>query len=384
MIAIGFCVAALMLASGFIEWIFWATRESAIHNGLGHVHVSRTGYTDGGSANPIGFLVPDERSVLAALESTAGVKVVAPRLQFGGLIAHEDTTLSFVADAIDPTKERRVSSALEFTAGEPPDDRDPTGIALGQGLASALGVTVGTDVVLLGTTASGSTNAVDAHVRGIFTTQVIAYDDVAVRLPITLARKLMKVSGSNLLVVVLDETERTPSIVADWRSRFSARGLEIIPWYEISDFYAKTVALLSRQMSFMRSIIALVIVLGVANVLAMNVFERTGEIGTVLALGDNRGRVLGTFFVEAIVLGAFGALAGVAAGLLLAWTISYFGIPMPPPPGRSAGYFARIIVTWQASIGAFGLALVSTVVAGSYPAWKASRLPIVDALRHNR
>lgn len=46
--AVAFGVVALTLAAGFIEWIFWATREGTIQSGLGHVHVMRPGYLDGG------------------------------------------------------------------------------------------------------------------------------------------------------------------------------------------------------------------------------------------------------------------------------------------------------------------------------------------------
>ena len=56
--AIGFGLVALLLAGGFIEWIYWATREAAIQNGLGHIHVVRPGYRDSGTANPLAYLLP--------------------------------------------------------------------------------------------------------------------------------------------------------------------------------------------------------------------------------------------------------------------------------------------------------------------------------------
>src|SRR5437764_4532091 len=42
--AIGFSVIALSLAAGFVEWVYWATREAAIQTGLGHIQVVRPGY----------------------------------------------------------------------------------------------------------------------------------------------------------------------------------------------------------------------------------------------------------------------------------------------------------------------------------------------------
>jgi putative ABC transport system permease protein len=72
------------------------------------------------------------------------------------------------------------------------------------------------------------------------------------------------------------------------------------------------------------------------------------------------------------------------AGWVLAVAISSQGIPMPPPPGMSVGYMGKILVSWTLVLSALALALMTTLVASVYPAWKASRLVIVDALRHNR
>ena len=63
--------------------------------------------------------------------------------------------------------------------------------------------------------------------------------------------------------------------------------------------------------------------------------------------------------------------------------ISAIGIPMPPPPGMEEGYTGKIRITAGLLIGAFLIASITTSLAGLYPAWKASRKQIVNALRHN-
>ena len=65
-LAIGFGVIAIVLAGGFIEWIFWAIRESAIQTGLGHVRVERAGYQDSGTADPFSYLLPEDSRGIAA------------------------------------------------------------------------------------------------------------------------------------------------------------------------------------------------------------------------------------------------------------------------------------------------------------------------------
>jgi len=56
---------------------------------------------------------------------------------------------------------------------------------------------------------------------------------------------------------------------------------------------------------------------------------------------------------------------------------------MPPPPGMERGYTGEILASWPILSNAFLTAFITTVLAGLYPAWKASRLQIVEALRQN-
>jgi putative ABC transport system permease protein len=70
--------------------------------------------------------------------------------------------------------------------------------------------------------------------------------------------------------------------------------------------------------------------------------------------------------------------------MLLAAAISYIGIPMPPPPGMERGYVGEILVTPRIVFDALLLAFTTTLAASVYPAWKASRMNIVDALRRGR
>jgi putative ABC transport system permease protein len=85
-----------------------------------------------------------------------------------------------------------------------------------------------------------------------------------------------------------------------------------------------------------------------------------------------------------VLLGCIGGLLGLLAGTLLAALISSIGIPMPPPPGTAHGYTAGILITWSITEKALALVIVTALIASGYPAWLASRMQIVDSLRHNR
>ena len=380
--AIAFGVVALVLAGGFIEWIFWAIREASIQTGLGHIQISRPGFREAGFADPKGFLLPAGAPELEVVRSAPKVVMVDERLALSGLASHGDITLAFTGEAVDPDAETVVSKALPVS-GDTLSKADPAGVLLGRGLVSALHVKVGEPVTFLVNLPDGGVNAVEGKVRGSFTTGVKAYDDSAVRMPVSLGRELLRTQGSHVWVVALSATEHTDETVAYLHSKLSPDRFEVASWRDLSDFYRKSVTLLSRQLYGVALLIGVIIVLGISNTLTMNVLERTGEIGTMMAIGTPRRKVLRLFVLEGALLGLIGGLGGLALGLLLAHGLSYIGIPMPPPPGRTESYSAQIIVTWPLAVLAVAIAFGATLLASLYPALKASRLPIVDALRHN-
>jgi putative ABC transport system permease protein len=377
-------VVAYLLAGGFIAWIFQDMREATIHSQLGHAQIIRPAFFERGIANPYGFLLPVDSAEQEAVAAMPGVVAVTPRLVFGGLISLADTTVAFAGEGVDPIRERPISSRITILDGKDLESLAERRILLGEGLAKTLGAKPNDTVVLLGTAANGGTSAVELTVAGIFASVAKEYDDTAVRVPINVARKLMRVTGATSWVVLLDGADRTDEFVAAARSRLAPTAFEVVPWTVLADFYNKTVVLLSRQVDVVKIIIGLIIVLTISNTLTMSVLERTTEIGTSLAIGLPGGAVMRLFVIEGVLLGILGGLVGLVIGYLLALAISAIGIPMPPPPGMAHGYVGQIILTGGLATDAIFLSVVTTLLASALPAWKAGRMNIVDALRYSQ
>jgi len=378
-------VVSLVLADGFVRWVFWAMQEVAIQSQLGHIQVVRPGYFKTGSADPYSFILPENAPAQKAIESTPGVRLVAPRVKLAGLIGHGETSVPFVADGVDPSKEALLSGAVRIIKGRDLSSSSAQEVILGHGLAKALGVGPGDTVALLTSTASAGFNAVEAKVSGLFMTPSQAYDNSALRLPIAQAQSLLRTRGAHMWLVLLENTDTTDLHLGQFRTRFPEKvtNLQFDPWYDHADFYNKTVQLFSSQMDIIRLIIGLIIILSISNMLIMNTLERTGEVGTMLAIGLKRRKILHMFATESALLGLAGGFLGVVLGYGLAELISAIGIPMPPPPGMEVGYSAEIMATGKILTRAFLIAFFTTILAGLYPAWLASRMPIADSLRKN-
>src|SRR5512139_1884511 len=91
-------VISMVLAEGFIQWIFWAMQEGTIKFQSGHIQVVRPDYFSKGVGNPFAYLLPEGSPVVKTLETTPGVKLVTPRLKLSGLISHGETTVAFLAE----------------------------------------------------------------------------------------------------------------------------------------------------------------------------------------------------------------------------------------------------------------------------------------------
>lgn len=386
MCAIGFGVIALALAGGFAEWMMWAERESTIHSRLGHIQIVKPGYFKSGVADPAAYLLADGDVDTEAIARLPHVQVVTPRVAFSGLISKGDTTVSFLGEGVQPATEKDVSKEVVIKSGRNLSGTADQEVILGKGLAASLGAQPGDTVVLLSNAPGGGVAAVEATVTGIFQTAVKAFDDVALRVPVALAQQATRSPGVHSWVILLDDTLLTDRVIGSVKEVL-ARGavrLEIVPWYDLADFYKKVVELFSAQVDFVRLIIAVIIIMSISNTLVMSVLERTSEIGTLMAVGLRRNRIVRLFMSEGLLLGLLGGGVGTLLGYLLAGAISSIGIPMPPAPGMDTGFTAEIRTTARLLVDGFMLAVLATVLASLYPAWKASRLEIVDALRHSK
>jgi putative ABC transport system permease protein len=381
--AIVFGVVGLILSGGFVQDIFTQLGEALIHSQSGHLQIGKRGFFTLGSRKPDKYVIPNPGRIKEFVAAHTEVQDVMGRLSFTGLLTNGRSDLAVVGEGVEPDREAELGSYLLLTAGRQLTGRDPYGMMIGNGAAQTLKLKPGDQASLVVSTADGAMNTLEFEVVGVFQTFSKDYDARAVRIPLAAAQELLDIAGANVLVVSLKRTQDTARVQRQLQAELAGQGLEIKRWDELNDFYAKTVELYDRQFGVLRLIILAMVLLSVTNTVNMTVFERTGEFGTMRALGNRRRQVFTLIVIENALLGIAGGLIGIVLGVLLAWGVSAIGIPMPPPPNSDVGYIAQIRVIPSLLIMAFGIGFVATVAAALLPAFRVARRKVVDALREN-
>jgi putative ABC transport system permease protein len=376
-------VVAIIISGGFVEDVFVQLREATIHSRIGHLQIYRKGFLEFGKREPAHYLIADAKPLTQAVASLPHVKDVMTRLNFSGLANNGRADLPILGEGIEPDKEARLGSATTIVAGRQLKDSDLNGVIIGEGVAAALHLKPGDIVTLMVNTPEGALNTLEFEIVGVFRTFFKEYDDRAVRIPMGAAQELLYTGAVHGIVVSLDDSMATDEVLASINRKLGTKDYEVKPWYQLADFYEKTVALYRRQFGALQFIIMVMLVLSVASTVNMAVYERTGEFGTMLAIGQRRKQVFKLVMLEYTLLGLLGSFIGLVLGGGIATAISGVGIAMPPPPGSNADYTASIrLVPWVMGV-ALLIGSLAAALAAVLPGRRAASLPVVDALRHN-
>lgn len=376
-------LSACLLAQGFISHTLWGLRESLINGGTGHLQIYHEGYLEHSSEQPYRYMITDLRSVLRELSSVPGIKRVAPRLGFQGIVSVGEKSAIFAGTAGLADEERLLNRFSTLVDGSFLDDRSPSGVVIGSGLARKLNVGVGDPITIMSALEGGGINALDLEVTGIIEAQIKAYNDAALIADLgTVQRFLDQPDSVDRVIVLLQNTEDLGRVEPVIREIAHRLGLEFRNWRVLTGKqYTQPKLFYDLIYVLIMTVIVLVVVLSIANTLNLTTRERTREIGTIRSLGTTRWQVGKLFIAESFLIGLIGGFLGILAGYALSALCNGLGgIPIPPPPGQARGYTAFFRPDLLQALRLWMVFLATAIIAGSLPAYRAARLRIVDAL----
>jgi putative ABC transport system permease protein len=242
----------------------------------------------------------------------------------------------------------------------------------------------------LAATASGAPNVARLQVVKAEGQGVKELDDIYVSLHLAQAQRLLYGGArpeATAIALQLRHTRDIPAAQARLQELLATRlknaPLAVYDFRTLHPYYGQTVGLFTAIFGFIAVLIGAIVLFTVGNTMNAAVVERTVEIGTLRAIGLRRSGIRRLFVCEGLFIGVLGAALGVAAALLLAGIINRSGLTWTPP-GRIDPVHLHVRVWGEVRMledTAIGLTVVA-VISAWWPARRASRLPVVEALRH--
>ncbi|MBA3536220.1 MAG: lipoprotein-releasing ABC transporter permease subunit [Tatlockia sp.] len=339
--------------------------------------------------------IADWRKLETELKNTPGVTAIAPYIGAQGLLTHEGQILPIVLTGIDPQQEQAVTHLKDKLVVGNMADLQHFGIILGRGLATNLGVMVGDKVTIMIPAASVTPAGMIPRfkrftVAGIFTAGAgFNFDTKLAFINMADAQKLMQygdnVSGLKLKVRNIYEAPALSEKLAEKLGY----DYEVGNWTQQFGEFFHAVKLEKTMMFLILLLIIAVAAFNLVASLVMVVNDKQSEIAILRTLGATPSSILWIFIVQGMMVGIVGTLIGLVGGLILASNATSIvnGIQsiLHTQLLSSNVYFVDYLPSkimfsdlWQICV----VALLMSFVATIYPAWRASKTVIAEALHY--
>ncbi|WP_047238042.1 ABC transporter permease [Chromobacterium subtsugae] len=429
-------VVALLLFGGYNRTVQYGLQTSFVRGG-GHLQIQHRDYFLYGNGNPAAYGLRDYRRVMRVVENDPVLKpmliAATPTLSLGGIAGHyaAGASRTVIAQGSEVTGQNLMRRWDDYHFGDKPKTVALTGSApdaavIGVGVARVLqlcdalkvkgcaapakaesgGTAMPADlqalsdaapqaaadnrIELLAATAAGAPNVARLTVVKAQSMGVKELDDMFVSLHLSAAQRLVYGGGEPRVTAIalqLQHTRQIPAAQARLRQLFATslkdQPLAAYDFATLQPQYGQITGMFGTIFGFLSILIGCVALFTIANTMNMVVLERTVEIGTLRAMGLRRCGIQRLFLCEGVMLGMLGSAAGIALALLLAQLINHAGLTWLPPGQVDP---SPILVRLWGETGmmlatALGLMLMATISAW-WPARRAARAVIVDALRH--
>jgi putative ABC transport system permease protein len=359
---------------------------------LGDLQIHRRGYVASIETLPLNLNLSPQQAAHAtrALKENPQVSAFSERIKFGAMFSNFTETTNIRINGVVPENEFATCAAMSTRVS----DGDNTAQALAKGkilvpalLARGMGSKVGDTVVIVATNRDGSVNGKTFMISGILESATgpggrdgyIHIDD---------AMEILRMTQREIseFAISLKNPERVDNVATSLTARFNDGGkdpkkspFQVHTWAELSPF-ANIAKMVDLMTIFVKVMLVAIVLISILNVMIMAVYERVREIGTIAAIGTLPRKILSLFLVEGLFLGVAGAVVGLVVALAIVFTLYLrkFSFDF----GQATGLILAPTLEVSQIVVACAMVIGVSIVASLQPAFKASRMEPIDALRH--
>lgn len=357
-LAVAISLTSVSLQDGFSDMLF-----NIIVEDLPHVTVSPREGDD---------YIHLYKTLLDNIWAIPGVVAVSPGLGAQATFIHKDNVENVAMSGVNPEDIDKIYNIAQYVdRGDLDSIDDGKKVVMGKKLADNLKLKLG-ETVYVSFPDARPTSLV---LSGIFNSPTGWPEDIAF-VSLSTARDFL---GEGDVVssvdIKLNDVYRADAVAGELHEY----GYEADSWQQLFPEILRTLAIEQFQNRLIMLLILIIAAFGIGSVMYMLVNEKTSEIGMLMALGASGGNIRNIFLIESCILGLMGGAAGAVIGLAMSLYLKSMEITMEAPGGQQIT-LPVLINPWN-FLTIVLVAAALSVIAGAYPAWKASRLDPVEAIK---
>jgi putative ABC transport system permease protein len=359
---------------------------------LGHMQVHKRGYVSSIDNLPLHLNMPPRmvEKVKQALAQMDTVEAYSERVKLGAMFSNFTETTNIRLNAVVPEDEARTAPMLaeRIVAGEKEGALLSRGkILIPEIIANGLKVNPGDTVVLVANNKDGSVNGLTFTVQGVLEgisgpggrDGYMHIDDARTLLRFEeedVSEIVIRLKNPALLEQTFQSLDKT---LSQYLNQQNKPAFEVHTWDKLSPFssIANMIDLLTL---FIKIMLVSIVLISIMNVMVMAVYERIREIGTISAIGTQPGRILSLFVTEGLLLGLVGAIAGTIISLIIIAVLNVTHLTFSF--GRQENLVLAPHISAPEVLTVCAVVIAVAILASVQPAWKASRMDPIMALRH--
>ncbi|MCW9049430.1 MAG: ABC transporter permease [Deltaproteobacteria bacterium] len=358
---------------------------------LGHIQIHKKGYLASVDSLPLNRNLTGKQidKVVQVLSEENAVEAYSMRIRLGAMFSNFTETTNIRLNAVTPNDEMKTAPLLteRIIEGEKAGLLKPGELLIPELIAKGMKVKVGDGIVLVANNKDGSVNGQNFVVRGVLE-GISGPGGRDGMVHIEDAKALLRIGAAEVseVAIRLKDIDQLPVVFASLQQKLGGiqnqQGMpvfEIHTWENISPFFniAKMIDLMTF---FIKIMLVAIVLVSIMNVMIMAVYERINEIGTISAIGTLPSKILGLFVVEGFLMGILGTTVGTVISLISIAVMNVTQISFDF--GRQKGLLLSPTIG-AADVGlVVVIVIVIAVLASLQPAWKASKMDPITALKH--
>lgn len=355
--------------------------DNFIEKEISHIQIHHPLYVN---RPEVGFYVANYAEISQRLLSIEGVKALSARTQIQGMIASATYQGGIHISGVDPNEEQLTTGFADQIIEGSFLEESHNALVIGKHLAEKMKVSLGSRVVVSFQDPDNNLISAAFTITGLFTTYYKRFDESHAFVHKSYLNKQLGIDNAcHEMAILAVSPDRVPTIVE--QAQELAPDLLVRSWDQIAPELLFWVEMGSTFSFIFITIILIGLAFGLLNTMLMAIFERTRELGMLMAIGMNKKKVFTLIVLETTILSISGALLGMlSAGILIQYlqnkgvNLSAFSDVM-----HEIGFETIIYPQWDITlfISLPFLVVLTSLIAAIYPAIKALKLSPAEAVR---